>query len=139
MTVFVDTSAILAVLDADDTMHQPASRTWRDLVESGADLVTSNYVVIECDALVRRRLGMRAVRALHDSVLPVMDVEWIGEHAHHAALGAALLTGRDGPSLVDCVSFEVMRRSEIRTAFTFDRHFGTFGWTCIPAAGGPAS
>lgn len=32
MTVFVDTSDFLAVLDADDLNHEKAKRTWEDLI-----------------------------------------------------------------------------------------------------------
>ena len=32
MSVFVDTSAFLAVLDADDTEHHRAKRTWEHLI-----------------------------------------------------------------------------------------------------------
>ena len=39
-----------------------------------------------------------------------------------------MAAGRRDLSLVDCASFEVMRRSGIRTAFAFDPHFGEFGY-----------
>jgi uncharacterized protein len=35
-------------------------------------------------------------------------------------------------SLVDPASFEAMRRQGIRRAFTFDRHFGGYGFTRLP-------
>jgi predicted nucleic acid-binding protein len=38
MTTFVDTSALYAILDADDTHHQPARQTWRALLNEDADL-----------------------------------------------------------------------------------------------------
>jgi predicted nucleic acid-binding protein len=33
--------------------------------------------------------------------------------------------------LTDCVSFAIMRRHKIRTAFTFDRHFRLAGFRVI--------
>jgi uncharacterized protein len=36
-----------------------------------------------------------------------------------------------GVSFTDCVSFAIMRRHKIRTAFTFDRHFKLAGFNVI--------
>jgi predicted nucleic acid-binding protein len=35
-------------------------------------------------------------------------------------------------SLVDCISFNIMRRLGIKSAFAFDRHFKEQGFECIP-------
>ncbi|MDP2857839.1 MAG: VapC toxin family PIN domain ribonuclease, partial [Bacillota bacterium] len=46
---------------------------------------------------------------------------------------AALLTaGRRNLSLVDCVSFDVMRRLGMEKAFAFDAHFAEQGFQCMP-------
>jgi predicted nucleic acid-binding protein len=42
------------------------------------------------------------------------------------------VAGQRDLSLVDFVSFELMRREGIRTAFTFDRHFAEQGFECVP-------
>lgn len=55
MTVFVDTSAIYALIDRSDDGHPRAVRG-RDQVLS-EDLVTHSYVITEVVSLVRRRLG----------------------------------------------------------------------------------
>jgi len=47
MTTFVDTSAIYAILDADDEFHGPARETWIELLSVEAPLVCSNYVELE--------------------------------------------------------------------------------------------
>jgi len=39
-----------------------------------------------------------------------------------------LTAARRQLSLVDCISFEVMRRRGIKTAFTFDDHFAEQGF-----------
>ena len=47
MNVYVDTSAFLAVIDADDAQHRQAALIWKALIENDETLVCSNYVLIE--------------------------------------------------------------------------------------------
>lgn len=57
MTVFLDTSAVLAVLNADDEYHPEADAIWRRLLETEEPLLSSNYILVETFALAQRRLG----------------------------------------------------------------------------------
>jgi predicted nucleic acid-binding protein len=123
MSVFVDTSALFAVLDADDQNHERAERAWANLLTQEIELICTNYVLVETSALVQHRLGMEAVRVLQEDVVPVLRVEWVDKNAHNAGVTALLIAARRQLSLVDCVSFDTMRRLGIRRAFTFDRHF----------------
>ena len=132
MTVFVDTSAFLAVLDADDANHGQATQIWQDLVNREETLVCSNYVLIETFALVQNRLGMPAVSVLQNDILPVINVEWIDEPLHRAGVSALLTADRRRLSLVDCTSFETMRLLGIQQAFTLDQHFSEQGFECLP-------
>jgi predicted nucleic acid-binding protein len=128
MTVFVDTSAFLAVLDADDAYHEQAQQIWQELIAEEETLVSSNYVLVETFALVQNRLGMAAVSVLQNSILPVINIDWVDETTHNAGVSALITAGRPPLSLVDCTSFAVMRRLGIRRAFTFDRHFSEQGF-----------
>ena len=132
MTVFVDTSAFYAILDADDRQHQPAKRLWMALLDEAADLVCSNYVIVEATALVQNRLGMEALRTLQEDVLPVVRVEWVDELVHRAGVTALLTAGRRHLSLVYCVSFDLVRRLGIQRVFAFDEHFAEQGFKVIP-------
>lgn len=131
MSVFVDTSALLAVLDAGDHFHPQAAATWAKLVEDDEPLVSTNYVLVETFALCQRRLGMDAVRVLDQDIAPLIDVCWLDESLHRAALSAMLIASRRRLSLVDCASFEVMRQKDLTRAFTFDRHFVEQGFGTI--------
>lgn len=102
-----------------------------DLHARSESLVTHNYVVIETSALVGRRLGPAAQRALHDDLLPLLAMHWVDQDLHVSAV-TALLAGRGRASLVDWVSFELMRRRGIDTAFAFDRDFRLRGFRVIP-------
>jgi len=132
--VFVDTSAFLAVLDADDQNHPAVARAWKDLVGEERELVTNSYVLVETFALVQSRLGVEAVRALDQDLLPAVSVIWLEPELHRAAVGALLTAGRRQLSLVDCASFEVMRRHGLTTALTLDSHFAEQGFQVLPVA-----
>lgn len=132
MSVFVDTSAFFAVLDAGDANHKAAVGRWSGILDSSERLVTSNYVVLEVSTLLQHRIGMKALRAFHEDVMPAIRVLWVTEQIHNAALGALLAAGRRRLSLTDCESFEIMRVNDIRAAFAFDRHFAESGFKVIP-------
>jgi len=132
MRTFVDTSAFLGLIDADEMRHADVRRAWVDLLERKAPLLTTNYVLVETHALIQRRLGLDALRCWLDDMLPVVRVHWVDETEHLAAATALLAAGKRRLSLVDCVSFEVMRVRGIRRALTLDRHFSEQGFLCLP-------
>jgi predicted nucleic acid-binding protein len=129
VSVFVDTSALIALLDRDDPEHGRMSAAWLAGLESGEGLLTSNYVVLESCAVAQRRFGMAAVRVLLDEILPLAHVEWIQEKDHALGTTALLAAGRRHLSLVDCVSFAVMRRLRMRECLATDPHFAEQGFT----------
>jgi predicted nucleic acid-binding protein len=129
MSIFVDTSALFALLDADDAGHGLVVPAWRHGIDHDEGFVTTNYVIVEAAALAQRRLGMEAMRALADEVLPMVDTLWVSESDHATGLGALLTAGRRRVSLVDCVSFAVMRSRGIRTYLGTDPHFDEQGFT----------
>jgi len=132
MNVFIDTSALLAVLDADDANHKAARPFWERIVAAGDTLVSHNYVLVETSALALRKLGLEALRLLERDIVPILHVIWVNKEIHASGASAQLVAARRSLSLVDCVSFEVMRRSGIRTAFSFDRHFREYGYEILP-------
>lgn len=131
MTVFIDTSALFALLDRDADEHREAAAVFDDLLDA-EPLVTHSYVVVESEALARGRLGVAAARDLLDRLLGPIEIQWVDASVHGAAVAALLAAGRRDLSLVDCVSFEVMRRLAISTAFAFDRDFERAGFRTIP-------
>lgn len=132
MTTFVDTSALYALLDRDDQNH-PAAASWFGSADAaGGDLLTHNYIVVESAALSDRRLGGDAARALLEELLPLISVVFVEESLHRAATSAYLAATRRGPSLVDRVSFELMRHRAIGRAFAFDQDFRAAGFSTVP-------
>jgi predicted nucleic acid-binding protein len=75
VTVLVDTSAFYAVFDRDDANHSAAKQTWTELLDEKATLLTTNYVLLETTALLQHRIGVPAVRSLHEDVTPLLQVD----------------------------------------------------------------
>jgi len=131
VTLFVDTSALYALMDGDDPNHDGARRFWSDL-DPNESLLTHNYVVVETSALVQRRLGIEALQSLVDELMLPITTLFVERAVHDAAMSAVLAARLRQLSVVDAVSFEVMRRAGIRTAFAFDQHFARFGFELRP-------
>jgi len=129
---FVDTSALFALLDRRDDRHEACAEEWRTLLDSQALLVTTNYTLLESCAIVQRRLGLDALRTLINDFVPLLTVEWIDHEVHAAALSALLTASRRELSLVDCTSFEVMRRLDVTQVLTTDTDFTGQGFTVLP-------
>ena len=126
MSVFVDTSAIYALLDAGDSNHERALRAAERLL--GDELVTHSYVVVELASLVRRRLGAEAAARLIDEFLPAVDVTDVDASLRVRALAAFRASTGSAVSLVDRTSFEFMRQRGIRRAWAIDSDFGGAGF-----------
>jgi len=131
LTVLVDTSALFALLDDDDPEHTRAAETFSSLREHSERLRTHSYVVSESAALVQRRLPARAVTALFERLLPVVDALFVDEAMHRAAVAALLASMPTRVSLVDFVSFEMMRTAGIDRAFAFDGDFERAGFATL--------
>lgn len=126
MRVFVDTSALYAALDKADPNQAAAAEAFDRLVGI-EELVTHNYVHVEAEQLVRRRLGAAAARILLEEILPGVRTVWVDEATHREAVDAVLTAGR-ATSLVDQVSFIVMRSLDTTVALAFDADFNKQGF-----------
>jgi predicted nucleic acid-binding protein len=132
MVIFVDTSALYSLSCAEDRNYFQAIKIWEDLVKEETDLVTNNYIVVECISLFQNRFGIDEMRTFQTKLVPSLNMDWIGEEQHAAAIQTILTANRRNLSLVDCASFETMRRLGIETVFTFDEHFRDQGFKVIP-------
>jgi predicted nucleic acid-binding protein len=132
MRALLDTSALVALMDADDPAHQSVSDTWTMvLAEPGVPVLTT-LALLETLAVLPRRLGMDAVAVFCDRHLPLVELHTVETAVLLAAVDAWLAARRRDLSLVDVVSFLLMRREGLARAFTLDPHFAEQGFECIP-------
>ena len=133
MVVFVDTSALYALMSQRDLNHERAMAQWKQWLKSSVDFTTSNYVLVETSSLIQNRLGMQALKEFNAVALPLLDVYWISEEMHRRAMQVLLDANRRQLSLVDCSSFAVMNELGLDTVFAFDQHFVERGFTALPS------
>ncbi len=120
--VLFDTSAIYALADRQDPNHEAAVRRLRRLQKEGGRLFLHSYILAEAAALLQRRLGVEvAVRFLEDA--RSIRTHWVTERDHLQAVEVLAGKGRRELSLVDCMSFVLMRKYGLGTAFAFDDDF----------------
>jgi len=127
--VFVDTSALLAVVSRADALHRTAVLLNKELSAARTPLITSDWVLAEFLSGASRsplRAGAtQMVAALRSSsritVVEATRKEWERVFAFYAAH-----SDKDW-SFVDCSSMLICQDRGIRRVFTHDRHFLQFG------------
>ncbi len=133
--VFVDTSAFIALIDPCDVYHQRAVAMERNLAQSDAHLVTTNFVLDETYTglvgRIRRNVIVQFGQAVRNSRR--ITVVRVNQATEDAAWDIFERYEDKDFSYTDCTSFVVMQQLGLDTVFAFDRHFEQFGFTCIPA------
>lgn len=123
--VLWDSSAILALLDADDADHQRAVSVARQIASEKRPSFITNYIEVEAHALLLRKLGRTLAREwLLTATLPV--VRALPGEEQRAKEILARHTDKDW-TLCDAISFAVLDARRIRRAFSFDHHFRQYG------------
>ena len=119
---FVDSSAIVAMVDANDRSHGPAVSAYADLLQQGYKLFTTNHVIAETVDLLTQGVGPDAARRwLRDHRLPIYHADEQDEHRAKALV----ISSRSprGLSYVDAISLVVMEKFGVADAFAVDPHF----------------
>ena len=123
--VLWDSSAILALLDADDADHQKAVVVARQLANQHRPCFISNYIEAEAHALLLRKLGRTLAREwLLRGKLPVIRAL---PREEEKAKEIITLHEDKNFSLCDAISFAVIELRGASAAFTFDHHFQQYG------------
>jgi uncharacterized protein len=132
--VLVDSSAFLALRDADDEHHQEASLILSQLAQSHYRLYTTNAMLIEAHALILSVLGtQQANQFLRDIDRGSTIVVRVRQQDEEQAKQILFRYTDKEFSFNDAISFVVMERLGLASAFTFDRDFAQYGLTVIQA------
>jgi uncharacterized protein len=133
-SVFVDTSAFVALRNRSEAEHEPARSALAGLIAEGAALFTSNYVFAETYTALMVRVGrgeaiewgrrFRAGGAIDLVHLdrPIEDRAWEILERHEDKRW----------SYVDATSFALIERDGCEEALAFDAHFVQRGLRVLP-------
>jgi predicted nucleic acid-binding protein len=124
----------VALLAPRDQARERALGLMSRLAAAGRRLVTTSLVLGESHGLIASRSGSAVGLAFLEELLDgsAARLFWADEALVRDAASAWLKGRVDQPfSLVDAVSFEVMRRERILEAFTFDLDFERAGFRVL--------
>lgn len=125
----MDSGAYLALLDQDDQHHPDATSILEDLITNRYRQFTTNAVLFEGHALILSRLGIEQARQfinrMRHSDTVIVRVSTRDEERAETILYR--YTDR-AFSFTDALSFAIMERLHISSAFAFDRHFYQYGF-----------
>ena len=124
-SVLWDSSAILALLDADDADHEDAVAVAQTLATEQRPSFITTYIEAEAHALLLRKLGRAIARQwLLAGGLPV--VRALPAEEQRAKEILARHSDKDW-TLCDAISFAVLDARRVARVFTFDHHFRQYG------------
>ena len=134
MQVLVDTSALLALSRRQDQHHVRAVRFAERHLAAGGRYLGTTLILGEFYSHVLYLRGPAGARDALTHLLEDPLHEWVDVSAALVREATARWLVRFADqrfSLVDAVSFEVMRQEKITQAFAFDRHFEVAGMRCV--------
>jgi predicted nucleic acid-binding protein len=131
--VFIDTHALIAIINADDTHHAAAFEAFASLEESRSRVFTSDWVLGEFLSLAApRRTRSAAVRAVEElrkapltMILEASREDWVRAYK-------LFRQRRDKDwSFIDCTSMVLCKDLGIDHVLTHDHHFTQAGLTIL--------
>ena len=131
--VLVDTSALVALADADDRGHA-AVHSWFIDQAQNVGLVLTDYVFDECMTLMTVRFGAQAATSFGQRLRSSQFCQFVHLTPQDEASTWQIFTqylDKDW-SYTDCSSLAVMRRLDIEQALATDHHFRQMGITVVP-------
>lgn len=124
-TYFGDTSYWLALELKDDQNHQLADNHWQHLIKTTFTIVITSYIFDETVTYLNSRNHHEKAVEVGENLLLSSKVELIQVDENLFLEGWAMFQKYQDKRylLTDCISFVVMKRKDLKTALTFDKHF----------------
>jgi predicted nucleic acid-binding protein len=129
-----DTGALLALASRRDQYHARAAAIARRFLAGGGRLVGTALILSELHSHLLYLRGPAAARRTLPALLDDPAYEWQDASLPVIRAAAANWLERFADqrfSLTDAVSFEVMRRQHLTTAFAFDEDFEVAGFDLL--------
>lgn len=132
--VYLDTAALIALNDRSDPNHSAAATYFREAARSGTRFVIGRPVYVEYLDGVTKRVGkadaIARMRQIDASALWRVEPDLEEDHAR----ARELFVQYDDVAIdmTDSLSFAIMERLELDSAFTFDSDYEAHGFTRVP-------
>ena len=133
-SAFLDSGYLVSLMLERDQYHASAVRYWRNVSRDDVDIVTTSLVLVEAVTFLN-------ARGYHSRAVSIgnMLMNRLGTRMIHVD-ESLLMDGWDYfqrhtdkiYSLTDCVSFVVMEKYDVYTAYAFDRDFIQAGFMIEP-------
>lgn len=129
--VFLDTVGLIAILNQSDQWRLAALASFETLKANRRGFITTNLILYEAANSLARTPLRAAISDLRDELRDqgrvIVPTDADGE------LGWSRYRSGDArdASIVDCISFVVMRRLGITEVFSNDRHFSAAGFQTL--------
>lgn len=125
MTVFVDSSFLIALFNKDDEFHQTARNINDQLVTEKTIFITSNIVLAETINFIFRTKGAKTASSFYStlktSLTPVFN---INNQVFNQGLKLLFKQKtKRGLNFFDCLHLAAMDFLKIKTLLTFDKDF----------------
>ena len=124
-SIFIDSSAWIALFSRRDQHHEEADRVFRAMVVSKRRILTTNLVLAEIHRLLLYRAGIQAAAAALEKIesSPLVEIVFADASNHQSAKDWIKKLQNHPISYTDAVSFSVMKATGCREALTYDGHF----------------
>jgi len=134
-SVFVDTSAFVALRNAAEAEHERARAALSELLTEGAALYTSNYVFAETYTALMVRVGREEAIEWGRRFRASGAIELVRVEDDVEGDAWEILERHDDKSwsYVDATSFALIEREGSGEAFAFDAHFDQRGLRVHPS------
>jgi uncharacterized protein len=133
-SVFIDTSAFVALRNSSEAEHERARAALADLIAEGVALFTSNYVFAETYTALMVRVGRGEAiewgRRFRDG--GAIDLVHLDRPTEERAWEILERYDDKRWSYVDATSFALLEGSGESSAFAFDAHFSQRGLQLVP-------
>jgi predicted nucleic acid-binding protein len=130
-SLFVDSSAWIALRSQRDQHHAEADRLFRDALSRRIPLVTTSLVIAETHRLTLFRAGVQPARRFLELIdeSPSVTIHFPAAADHAGARGWLERLGSRPVTYTDAVSFAVMQAAGCGHVLAFDQDFAAAGFT----------
>ena len=133
-SIFLDSGYLVALALTHDQHHVDTVNHWQRVLQGNLQIVTTSLVLVEAVTFINSR-GYHHKAVLVGSTLlenPHIQMNHVDESLLMEGWEYFKRHSDKRYSLTDCVSFVIMERHRIRTAYTFDRNFTQAGFIIEP-------